>query len=346
MIGMIIRIKELILSLVDRNPFLRNLVCLHKQSQNKSFIEEINRRKELSIFDYKALSQELKEYPLFYISDCNYYGLYCSLLQYCGLKFEDLSLRQRHYFYIEHGLVLGRFVNTYNVKKAKAVTTFGRNRQQNINRAVPSAQSVGIGPYIHYCDSLLSDTILEDLKEQLGRVLLVIPSHSIASLKADFDEDLFLSSIKSKMADYDTILVCLYWKDIDNGADEFYLRQGFKVTTAGHRDDLNFLPRLKSLLLLATEVYSNSVGTHVPYCLTLNVPIKIFNQEINYQKIQDFQVNKLVLEDQTNVLSAAMEKTAILEALENNDLEALDHYFGLNSLKSPQEISNLIMALK
>lgn len=340
------RVKELLLKIVDRSSLLRALFTYYKCSQNSNFLNEIDRRSKLSIFDYKALGKELSEYPCFYIPDSNYYGLYHNLLGYAGLRKEDLNLNQKHYFYIEHGLVLGAYVNSYNIGKSKLVTTLSPVRQSHIDNTVEGVLSHAIGPYIHYCKSLLSAAEITAKKSEFGKVLLVIPSHSIGSVMAQFDEDSFIAAIRKKRVGFDTVIVCLYWKDIDNGADKIYLDEGFKISTAGHRDDLNFLPRLKSLFLLASEVYTNSTGTHVAYSLNVGLPISIYYQKVSYKVLQYFRIHSELLEDEKNISSSALDRKTIREALIHDDRAVLNQYFGLDQVKSPEEMRKLLLSIR
>lgn len=337
-------VKELLMKVVDRSSLLRTLFTYYKCSQSREFLNEINRRAKLSIFDYKELGKELHEYPCFFIPDCNYYGLYHNLLVYSGLQPEHLTVFQKHYFYIEHGLVLGSYVNCYNIGKAKLVTTISPVRQKIIDSTIEGVHSHVIGPYIHYCESLLTIAEIAAKKLDLGKVLLVIPSHSIGSVTAEFDEESFVAAIRKKRNGFDTVIVCLYWKDIDNGSDKIYLNEGFQVSTAGHRDDLNFLPRLKSLFLLASEVYTNSIGTHIAYSLDLHIPITIYEQQVVYKQVQDFQVNREILEKEDNIRTADSDRQIIIDSVHRDNRAVLNQYFGLDRVKSPEEMRKLLLS--
>lgn len=341
-----LKLKEFLAKIVDRSGMLRALFTSYKCGQNREFQHEIVQRSKVSIFDYKVLSKELAEYPYFYISDCNYYGLYHHLLSYAGLAREELSLTQKHYFYIEHGLVLGSYANRYNMGKAKLITTLSQIRKSYIDNLINGVQTYSIGPYIHYSPSLLSDEDITSLRRKLGKVLLVIPSHSIGSVTAQFDENSFISAIREKMVGFDTVIVCLYWKDIENGVDAIYLKEGFKVSTAGHRDDLNFLSRLKSLFLLASEVFTNNLGTHIAYGLHIGVPLSLYRQEISYKEIQYFKSNHDILKNDKNVSSAQSARKEIEVALAAGDRTVLNRYFGLDQIKSPAEMRKLLLSIK
>lgn len=49
------------------------------------------------------------------------------------------------------------------------------------------------------------------------------------------------------------------------------------MTTAGHQLDINFLNRLKTIILLSDYTCSNSIGTHTGYCVYLGKPHLVIN---------------------------------------------------------------------
>jgi hypothetical protein len=119
------------------------------------------------------------------------------------------------------------------------------------------------------------------MKQDLGRVLLVFPSHSIGAVSVEYDQQEFCKEIENRKVGYDTVLVCMYWKDAQNGDHSLYEKMGYKLTTAGHRDDVYFLNRLKSIIMLSDMVISNSLGTHLGYSLFLGKPNYLFKQNMS-----------------------------------------------------------------
>ena len=76
-----------------------------------------------------------------------------------------------------------------------------------------------------------------------------------------------------------------YLDELKNGFASAYEKAGFKVTTAGHQLDINFLNRLKTIISLADYTCSNSVGTHTGYCTYLGIPHLIINPAESLDKV-------------------------------------------------------------
>lgn len=259
---------------VSNNRFLYWLAVSYRRICWKSTKPIIEGRKKLSLFDYKALSKPLVAYPFYYILENNYYGHGRVLSRF--FKVDD-------YTRIEHGSFLGGYVPNHNyLKTTRSIITFSDYRKKcNIST---KKQVTHIGSYINYAYSILSDEQIKIMKEELGRVLLVFPSHSIDSVHANFDIQSLIDFIliKKKQFKFDSVVVCLYWKDIELKMDRYYLECGFKIVTAGHTYDYYFLDRLKSIIELADYTMSNDVGTHVGYCIAMQKPHYIYATDVKY----------------------------------------------------------------
>ena len=58
----------------------------------------------------------------------------------------------------------------------------------------------------------------------------------------------------------DSVLICLYYRDLLNGVAGDYEGLGYHVVTAGYREDALFLARQRSLIFLADLAMSNRRG--------------------------------------------------------------------------------------
>ena len=104
--------------------------------------------------------------------------------------------------------------------------------------------------------------------------------HSTHWINLEYNVSAFIKEIKHIAKDYDTVVVCMYWKDIINNAYERYINEGFEIVSAGHiYDSKNFLPRLKSIIELSDMVISNDVGSYVGQSIALNKPCYLFRQD-------------------------------------------------------------------
>lgn len=177
--------------------------------------------------------------------------------------------------------------------RIKRVYTFSARRKRQIEQFLQSIKVTGVsvialGPYVKYAKHFLRQEELVKIKQKLGRVLLVYPVHTIESVTGKYDTKLFLDKIENMRSSYDTVLISMYWMDVLRGVAAEYEKAGCIIVTAGRREDPNFMSRQKDLLSLADRVLSNSVGTHIGYAITMNVPCTLFRQNISLSAKDQF----------------------------------------------------------
>jgi len=247
-------------------------------SRKNKYLVEVNKRKSNSIFNYQNLNKSLSYYPLDSFADNNLYGIAYALKKYAGI-----SQKKKLNYFIEHGFFLGTYVSQNSVDAySKNILTFGYSRKKSIE-AKTNKSAILVGPYINYAKSLLSIEKIESLKVELGNVLLVFPSHSTENLKSNYKGDEFINIIKERAKNYDTVLICLYYVDSrDKNIIDLYVNNDFRIVTAGHKYDFNFLSRLKSIIMLSDYVLSNDIGTHILYCSSLGKKQEIKLQKVSY----------------------------------------------------------------
>lgn len=332
--------------LARKSLIVRDLYCRWKRYTSRNFLKEVQERVKIDLFDFRNLARPLPYFPVFFIQDCNYYGILQALLSYSGFNANRFGLR-KHQIYLEHGIVIGSLVRVEDIKNLSAITfTYSDYREKYISNLIKT-NLYKIGPYIHYVDSLLSDEELSRIKLVLGRVLLVFPSHSIGAVGTTFNHRLFCEEIDIKRKGYDSVIVCMYWKDIENKDYEFYTEKGFKVVTAGHRDDLFFMHRLKSIILLSDMVMSNSLGTHVGYSLFLGKPNYIFRQPINYFARERSGVTLLAMEKEVDATKTKDQKRIIAlfstfnEEITDEQKIIANEIWGFEYVKNPTQLYDI-----
>jgi len=139
-----------------------------------------------------------------------------------------------------------------------------------------------IGPYIQYASNFKSTMALTKLKQALGKTLLVFPAHGYPGFDIRYDEDLFLNAINQVAINYNTVLISLNGYDISHGRSDRYLKCGYKIVSSGNRLDQFFLNRQRDLIELSDMTMSNSLGTHIGYCICLGRPHYVFNQPMTF----------------------------------------------------------------
>lgn len=235
-------------------------------------INDINKRSKLNVFTYDELIKPLDFYPFVPHKENNLYGN-GSVIQ---SHVPDLDLSETT---IEHGLYIGSFVPSRHLNsRYKNIITFSEYRKTFIS-AKTNQNIITIGPYIKYAEPLYSSKKILAERKKLGKTLVVFPSHSIDSVHANYNISEFIRYIKvfKEKYKFHSVIVCMYWKDIELDNHKEYELSGFQIATAGYSYDSNFLSRLKTILLLSDAMLTNSVGTHVGYSISLNKPVKIWN---------------------------------------------------------------------
>ncbi|MCF2516448.1 hypothetical protein [Dyadobacter sp. CY351] len=345
---MINTLKREVVKLAEKSKLFRKIYCQYKRSKSINFPALAESRRSADIFDLEQLSSPLPYYPLFYFDDCNYYGILCRLLEYSNIKVGNARL-PLHEIYLEHGIVIGSVVRADSVKLAKTTLTYSSYREKYIAEKAKKT-SISIGPYIHYAESLLNQRDLDDLKKQLGRVLLVFPSHSIGAVLSEYDQHEFCNEIEKRKVGFDTVLVCMYWKDVQNGDHEAYKKMGYKLTTAGHRDDLYFLNRLKSIIMLSDMVISNSTGTHVGYSIYLNKPNYLFKQNVAFVAVSKSGESLVKNHYMPDVTATKDRDNQMLydafnvfqDQITDDQYKLTNYIWGFDCVKTPEELKAIL----
>lgn len=252
---------------------------------------------------------------------------------------------------VEHGVHFGDYVNAQELDGSglPCLITFGSARLNHIRSAsdVPVAM---VGPYIAYAQDYLDQVELAWAKARLGKSLLVFPSHSVDRVKVTYELSSLIKEIERVKAEYElnTVLICLYYRDLLNGAAEAYEQMGYTVVTAGYREDSLFLARQRSLIQIADLTMSNNVGTHVGYCAYMGKPHYIFDQRKRYSSDSSLDDSEF---DNEFAVSQAAEKAEVASAFSwfSNDFTpdqraVLNCYWGFDRVFDHQEMSALLSA--
>jgi len=186
---------------------------------------------------------------------------------------------------IEHGLYFAEFVikDECTMPCIDTIYTYSDYRKKAILKELGEKfdkEIITVGPYIQYADYFKTKEELLRLKKQLGKVLLVFPTHSFGDKDDLYNFDQFSQCIDEMAKDYDTILISMIGYDLQRGFDKQYRDKGYRIVSSGTRNDLYFLNRQRDLMELADMTISNNIGTHIGYSICLGTPHYIFDQEI------------------------------------------------------------------
>ncbi len=107
--------------------------------------------------------------------------------------------------------------------------------------------------------------------------LIFFPAHSTHYVSASNDYEGIIRELDLLKPLYSPIVVCIYWKDYLEGHHIPFKKEGYKVISAGHIYDENFLYRLSDILFHFEYAASNAIGTSLFYsafagCKTFLLP--------------------------------------------------------------------------
>ena len=321
---------------IIKNTYIRKKIVVYLYNLRTFFYKR--NKKEKDVYDYMTLLENKRYFCKETYQPNIFYGISNSLKIYSNYNDKIECC-------IEHGLYFGDFLN-YNEaidSGLPALITFGEKRKEILRKLGSKKIIIEIGPYINYAKPLLSDEKIKKQKEENGKTLLVFPAHSIDDSQTDYNMNLFVDYIEriKKEHNFKTVLVCLYFRDIELGRQKIYKDKGYIVCSAGRREDKEFLSRQKTYLLLSDYVLSNSVGTHVGYSIFLKKPQSIYKQTIEYNAKEENNQNiantKLdSFKNQKEEISNLF--TQYNENITKQQIKVCNKYFGLDKIKTPEEL--------
>lgn len=243
----------------------------------KSYRKKISQLRRCSVFDYQTLMQEV-DYaysPQERRGDSFAYGIYRCVRKYVKNPCYDVRKCA-----ISHGTLLAPFFTPWDLHPADG-NCFTMSRL--VWEEIPNVSVHALGPYILYAKPLYTYPKLQRLKRRLGKTLLFFPVHASSDCKMPFDahEAIRRLQVLKKQYGFRTVLVCMYYMNLQQGEHLPYLQAGFQVVTAGSSNDPSFLSRLRSIIQLGDVGVTNAVGTHMGYCVSLGLPVYFLKMVID-----------------------------------------------------------------
>jgi hypothetical protein len=274
------------------------------------------------------------------------YGHAKVLKQYAGLP--DIYPVKVHY---SHGIDFthGGFdpqlprTRTYDFSIPVFLAT-GRYQENLMRHYHPHNTVYVIGSPFLYAENLFSEEYVQKEKNRLGKNLLVFPAHSTLVTNANYKKDDFIEFISRFKNRFDSIRICLYYKDIEQHLHQLYREHGFECVCAGHGLDCNFISRLKGLLSICDATITNKVGSHVGYSIAMDKPVLMNTSEVSTLVIG---TNHNLWSDMEATLSPAYQ--LIVDQLQANEeliitdefRETIEPFWGLREKKTKEELRQI-----
>lgn len=199
--------------------------------------------------------------------------------------FAGVSLQNAIYLpNIEHGI---NFLDTYWDRPTN-LAVYGPERQRFLQQRLPGKPVFTIGPPIAYTRPFYTLQQYRACKANWGKTLLVFCAHSYESASCGFDAEQFADEVFARYSkQFESIVACLFYSDIDGPFSKAMQRRGAKIVSAGFRFDCNFIRRMRTILELSDAVVSNGLGTHIGYALYFNRPVELIGGQIDYRLYTD-----------------------------------------------------------
>lgn len=293
---------------------------------------------EENVFDYQKVVSDKRQICREEYRGNAFYGIADALKSYSGFTGKIFAC-------IEHGVYFGDYVNEKEcvISGFPAILTFGEKRIEHLrNRS--SKMLFAIGPYIYYAKDILDQEKIRQIKTRLGKTLLVFPTHSVDRVTVDMNSSSLIKRIKQFKEEhgFDTVLVCLYYRDVELGRAIEYEHAGFLVVSAGRREDRAFLNRLHTFFSISDYTLSNNVGTHIGYSVILGKPHTILEEAVEYNTASKAEVRHVT----TLYNSAAVaEKKIVSEAFSKFEENITDRqkqvcnlFWGNDKVLSPSDL--------
>ena len=239
----------------------------------KKFAIALKKSRNIPFYSDETKPVVFPVYPSDSAIDNDLYGIGEILKEYSGFKGYSNA-------YIEHGVFFGNHVQfDQKIHWTKKIITFGNIRREHLKNHDIRKSIIPVGPYINYAKNNISADEFTTLKSSLGKVLLVIPGHSSTNYQASFDTHKLIEEARTIGKRFKTIVVLMYYRDLEcRRRYQPYLDAGFRVYSAGHKFDPSFMNRLRTIISLADYTISNTVGSHIGYCVALGKPHYLINQ--------------------------------------------------------------------
>lgn len=255
---------------------IKNFIYLFdkKEMQYERFVKAIGKIDSIKDYDLfvnmieKILPEKEMQINRRNEKESHLYGHYKALTQYAGLKNHNVSLIPA----LNHGICFSSHQWECSEDNL-CYACQGKNRISQVHKINPWKPIFALGPYIHYAESYYPTDKCMEIKREMGKTLLVFPSHTYEGSKIKREETFVEMIYKKYSSIFDSIMVCIYWHDVNDPFVKDFKKRGAKLVSAGFRGDENFIKRLKTIIKLADTIVVDGIGTNIGYCIYMNKPI-------------------------------------------------------------------------
>ncbi len=304
------------------------MICKLLRKRREKRIKNV----KINIFDYYEVMKERPYWEETIVSNGIYGTSYC-LKRYTGYpKMIQCA--------IEHGMP-HTFENEYelNGNKANTLLVASEERKKAL-KGYTNKNIIPYGPLIAYSKVLFDDNTIRDMKDNLGKTLLVYPMHSIEDYHFknstnDFID--FVEEIKKKY-NYDTVLVSIYFIDILRGFHVRFMQRGWKIMCAGNRLNFDFMDCQRTIMELADLVVCQGYSSALGYAGYLKKPIVYKDLPLIVRHNGEIEEQDMWMQYKNSIIELFSDYH---ESLTEEQYEFLSNLYGYDSVMSPEELRNI-----
>jgi len=107
---------------------------------------------------------------------------------------------------------------------------------------------------------------------------VAFPTHSSHLIDVVSDWCSYADALLGLPSHFHPVTVCLYWKDLVNGAHRPLLEKKIPVVTAGHMADPSFVVNFYNILRKHSYSTSNMMGSYTFYSIEMDIPFFLYGE--------------------------------------------------------------------
>jgi len=158
------------------------------------------------------------------------------------------------------------------------------------------------GPsFIPYACPIYDEFSIKNIKNTYGKTLVVFPQHdNDVAVHIGYLENAnrfieITKEVKEKFQ-FDTVIACMYYIDIERGMDKLYRDQGWQIVSAGYNKNYDFADCLLTIFKLSDGIITQGF-TGIAYATYLGIPAlyvpgryKLNHATIGKQEVPDWVI--------------------------------------------------------
>lgn len=245
---------------------------------------------------------------------------------------------------MEHGPNLdGEEGGEYMDKTTPALIVHSKQRREFLEEKKLGKPIFAVGTSIYYGESLFSEYDLKIVKEHLGKTLLIYPLHDIENFHYIQDVEIFIDFVKKikEEHNFDTVLVSMYFVDIERGRHLRFEREGWTILSSGRRENYDFCDIMKTIITMADFAIFQAYTSAIGFCTYLGVPSMIYHQPFLFsEKGKDGLQTDMGVKDST---MAKFEKVfeKYEEKITKEKWDFCNYWFGFDDVWAAEDLKLL-----